>query len=138
MLSYMQEVIRMKKRLPLLMICAAILLVGVFLWTNLNKEPDLPSFWWHGYNDVCSVSLRTPKDSDLVFLESYENGPVDVTTLDGGIYLTGKRRLKGDQLTLKMEDGTVINGILQDDTIQLDYAGGVLLKSYETFMERLE
>lgn len=62
----------MKKRLPLLMICAAILLAGVLLWTNLNKEPDLPSFWWHGYNDVCSVSLLTPRDSDLVHLESYE------------------------------------------------------------------
>lgn len=128
----------MKKRLPLLIICAAILLAGVLLWTNLNKEPDLPSFWWHGYNDVCSVSLLTPRDSELVHLESYENGLFDPTMLDGGIRLTGERKLKGDQLTLKMEDGTVITGILQGDTIQLDYAGGVLLESYETFMERVE
>ncbi len=126
----------MKKRILRLVIGATFLLAGVLLWQAFNKEPDLPSFWWHGYNENCSVSLLTPNDSDYVYLESYENAPVDWTTLDGGIYLEGTRRLEGDKLTLKMDDGTIITGVLEGDTIQLDYAGGILLESYERLKER--
>lgn len=126
----------MKKRVLLLVICATLLLTGGLLLTASREEQSIPSFWW-GTNENISISLWTWQDGHDACLQ-WTDLPLDPTAMGCNLGLSGKWQLHDNQLTLKLEDGTAVTGVLEGDTIQLDYAGGILLESYETLMERYE
>ena len=125
----------MKKRLLLLVICAILLLTGGFLLTASREEQSIPIFWW-GANENISISLWTWQDGYDACLQ-WTDLPLDPTAMGCNLGLAGKWQLQQNQLILNLEDGTVITGVLEGDTIQLDYAGGILLESLERLKEQV-
>ena len=124
----------MKKQILLLLVCAALLLTGGLLLKASREEQKIPSFWW-GSNENTTVSLFTLQDSHDVCLQRTD-WPLEPNTMVCDLGLSGKWQLQDNQLTLKLEDGAVITGVLEGDTIRLDYAGGILLESYERLKEK--
>lgn len=124
----------MKKRILLLAVCAVLLLTGGLLLKASREEQKISSFWWGG-NENTTVSLFTMQDDHDVCLQ-WTDWPLDQASMGCNLGLSGKWQLQDNQLTLKLEDGTVVTGVLEGDTIQLDYAGGILLESYERVKEK--
>jgi len=125
----------MKKRLLLLTICTVLLLAGGLLLKAFRQEQRIPSFFWWGANENTSVSLFTMQDDHDVCLQ-WTDWPLDQASMGCNLGLLGKWQLQDNQLTLKLEDGTVVTGVLEGDAIQLDYAGGILLESLERLEEK--
>lgn len=124
----------MKKRILLLAVCAALLLTGGLLLKASREAQKISSFWW-GSNENTTVSLFTMQDDHDACLQ-WTDWPLNQDSMGCNLGLSGKWQLQDNQLTLKLEDGTVVTGILEGDTIQLDYAGGILLESYERLKEK--